>query len=61
MWVVKDPEGDLEKDLLPILEIILKGSILEGEILVLHQILEVDPDLHLLLEDSIQTPFGKNR
>ena len=36
-------------------------SILEGEILDLHLIIEVDPDLHLLLEDGIQTPFGKDR
>ena len=61
MWIVKNPEGDLEKDLLPLLEIILKGSTLEEEILDLHLILEVDPDLHLLLEESIQTPFEKDR
>ena len=61
MWIVKNLEGDLEKDLLPLLEIILKGPILEGEILDLHLIIKVDPGLHLLLEDSIQTPFGKDR
>ena len=56
-----DLERDLGKDPHPLLETKLKKSLLEGEILDLHLIIEVDPDLHLLLEESIQTPFGKDR
>ena len=36
-------------------------SLLEGEIQDLHQMMEAGPDLHSLLEESIQTPFGKDK
>ena len=51
---------DPEKDPHPLLVKKHRESLLEEETLDLHLIIEVDPDPHLL-EDSIQTPFGKER
>ena len=56
-----DPESDLGKDLHPLLKLELRESLLGGEILDLHQMMEAGPDLHPLLEESIQTPFGKDK
>ena len=56
-----DPERDLGKDPHPLLKLELRESLLEGEILDLHQMMEAGPDLHFLLEESIQTPFGKDK
>ena len=54
-------ERDLGRDPHPLLKMELRDSHLGGEILDLHQMMEADPDLHPLLEESIQTPFGKDR
>ena len=57
-----DLERDLGKDPHPLLKILeLRESLLGGEILDLHQMMEIGPDLHHLLEESIQTPFGKDK
>ena len=56
-----DPERDLGKDPHPLLKMELRESLLGGEILDLHQMMEADPDLHPPQEESIQAPFGKDR
>ena len=56
-----DPERDLGKDPHPLLKLELRESLLGGKILDLHQMMEADPDLHPLLEEDTQTPFGKDR
>ena len=56
-----DLERDLGKDPHPFLKMELRESLLGGEILDLHQMVEVGPDIHHLLEESIQTPFGKDK
>ena len=57
MWIVVDPEIDLGEDPCPPLKMELRESLLGGEILDLHQMMEAGPDPHPLLEESIQTPF----
>ena len=56
-----DPERDLGKDPHPLLKMELRESLLGGETLHLHQMIEAGPDPHPLLEESVQTPFGKDR
>ena len=56
-----DPERDLGKDPHPLLKLELRESLLRGEMLDLHQMMEVGTDLHHLLEESTQTPFGKDK
>ena len=56
-----DPERDQGKDPHPLSKLELSKSLLGGEILDLHQMMEADPDLHSHLKESIQTPFGKDR
>ena len=52
---------DLGKDPYPLLNMEFRESLIGGEILDLHLMTGVGPDLHPLLEKDIQTPFGKDR
>ena len=56
-----DPERDLGKDPHPLLKMGSIESLQGGEILDLHQMMEVGPDLHPLLEEDTQSPFGKDK
>ena len=56
-----DLEKDLGKDPHPLLKMELRESLPGEEVLDLHQMMEADPDPHPPLEESIQTPFGKDR
>ena len=55
-----DPEKDLGKDPHPLLKMKPRESLLGGEIQDLYQMMEAGPDLHPLLGENIQTPFGKD-
>ena len=56
-----DPERDLGKDPHPLLKMGSIESLQRREILDLHQMMEVGPDLHPLLEEDTQSPFGKDK
>ena len=55
-----DQEKDLGKDRHPLGQVEHGESLQGGEILDLHQMIEAGPDLHLLLEEDTQNPFGKD-
>ena len=61
MWIGPDPEKDLGKDHHPLGLVEHRKSLQGGEILDLLPMLEMDPDLHALLEEDTQNPFGKDR
>ena len=56
-----DPEGDLGKDPHPLLEMEFIEPLQGGEILDLHQMMDVGLDLHPLLKGDTQSPFGKDK
>ena len=56
-----DPERDLGRDPHPLLKMAFLGSLQGEEILDLHQMMEVGPDLHPLLEEDTQSSFGKDK
>ena len=61
MWIALDLEKDLGKDPHPLLKMEFIESLQGEEILDLHQMMGVGPDLHPLLEEDTQSPFGKDR
>ena len=56
-----DPGRDLGKDPYPLLKMEHRESLQGEEILDLHQMMDVGPDLHHLLEENTQNLFGRDK
>ena len=56
-----NPERDVGKDPHPLLKMEFIDSLQGGEILDLHQMMEVGPDLHPLLEEDTWSSCGKDK